>query len=241
MKQYLISAFLIFSLSSCANNPELLETAIKIAQQSGAGSSALSIGEISAGLKEALRVGADNVTSQLGVTDGFNADPQIRIPLPDSVKKIRNVAAKIGLQGSFDDLETRLNRAAETATPKAKKIFWDAIAKMTLQDAKGILNGPDDSATRYLQDKMTAPLAKEMLPIVNQAMSQVGVVQTYNNALAQLGPLAPALPDYKTELTNHVIQLGMDGIFHYIAQEEAAIRQDPAKRVSAILRRVFGS
>lgn len=241
LKNTLTSLFLLLSLSSCANNPELLETAIKIAQQSGAGSSPLSIGEISSGLKEALRVGSSNVVSQLGVNDGFNADPLIHIPLPDSVKKIRNIAAKVGLQSSFDDLETKLNRAAETATPKAKKLLWNAIAQMTLQDAKGILSGPDDSATRYFQSKMSAPLSRAMEPIVTQAMSQVGVVQAYDQAVGRLGPFATALPDYKTELTNHVIRLGMEGIFTYIAKEEAAIRHNPAKRVTAILRRVFGS
>lgn len=241
IKNLLISTLLLLSLSSCANNPELLETAVKIAQQSGISSNPLSVGEISAGLKEALRVGSGNVVSQLGVNNGFNADPLIHIPLPDSVKKIRDLAAKIGLQGSFDDLELKLNRAAETATPKAKKLLWDAIAQMTLQDAKGILSGPDDSATRYFQSKMSVALSGEMQPIVTQAMAQVGVVQAYDNAVGRLGPFATALPDYKTELTNHVIRLGMDGIFTYIAKEEAAIRNDPAKRITAILRRVFGT
>jgi len=32
----------------------------------------------------------------------------------------------------------------------------------------------------------------------------------------------------------------MDGIFHYIAIEEAAIRQNPAKRTTDLLKSVFG-
>ena len=242
LKLFLISSLLLLTVS-CANNQDLLEAAVKVAQQTSGYSSTgtLGIGEISAGLKEALRVGSANVVSKLGVTNGFNADPAIHIPLPNSLEKVRKIAARVGLQSSFDDLETKLNRAAEAATPKAKALFWNAISQMSLDDARGILKGPDDSATRYFQRKMSAPLASEMRPIVDQAMSQVGAVQAYDNALSRLGPLAPALPDYKTELTNHVIKLGMDGIFHYIAQEEAAIRHDPAKRVTDLLRRVFGS
>jgi len=34
----------------------------------------LTIGEIGAGLKDALRIGTENVVSQLGQFDGFNAD-----------------------------------------------------------------------------------------------------------------------------------------------------------------------
>jgi len=33
----------------------------------------------------------------------------------------------------------------------------------------------------------------------------------------------------------------MDGIFYYMAKEEAAIRTDPAKRTTDLLKRVFGA
>jgi hypothetical protein len=227
-------------LASCASNPELMEKATKIAQQvGGTSNSPLSVAEISAGLKEALRVGSENVVQQVGVADGYNNDPKIHIPLPASITKVRNMAAKVGLQGGFDDLETRLNRAAETAAPKAKKLFLSAITEMSVDDAKGILSGSDDSATQYFRSKMTTPLSAEMRPVVDQAMSQAGVIQAYDGAMGKLGRLAPALPDYKSQLTNHVVKLGMDGIFHYLSEEEAAIRNNPAKRVSDILQRVF--
>jgi hypothetical protein len=42
-------------------------------------------------------------------------------------------------------------------------------------------------------------------------------------------------------LTNYVTEGGMNGIFHYLAREEAAIRQNPAKRTTDLLKRVFGA
>jgi len=33
----------------------------------------------------------------------------------------------------------------------------------------------------------------------------------------------------------------IDGVFYYVAQEEAAIRANPAKRTTDILKTVFGS
>ena len=57
-----------------------------VTQGSGASSTsvmALSNEDIIAGLKEALRVGAETVTGQLGTADGFNSDPSVHIPLPD--------------------------------------------------------------------------------------------------------------------------------------------------------------
>ena len=51
----------------------------------------------------------------------------------------------------------------------------------------------------------------------------------------------PFVPDAKADLTTYVVEKGMDGIFHYIALEEAAIRQNPAKRTTELLQRVFGA
>ena len=50
----------------------------------------------------------------------------------------------------------------------------------------------------------------------------------------------PFMPDVKEDLTAHVLTLGLKGIFHYIAKEEAAIRNEPMKRTTYLLRRVFG-
>lgn len=234
----------VVGLSSCANSPELMETATRVAQQvasQGGGGAALTQSEIVAGLKEALTIGSNNVVSKLGTTDGFNADPKIHIPLPNQLQKAKDIAGKFGLGSGFDSLETKLNRAAEAATPKARALFVDAISQMTLDDARGILNGPDDAATRYFQSKMSAPLAAEMKPIVSNAMSQVGAVQTYDQLISSLGPIKSMLPDVQADLTGYVVGKAMDGVFVYLAQEEAAIRKDPVKRTTELLRKVFQS
>jgi hypothetical protein len=51
----------------------------------------------------------------------------------------------------------------------------------------------------------------------------------------------PFVSNVKTDMNNYVTGKAVDGIFHYIAQEEAAIRQNPAKRTTEILRTVFGA
>jgi len=238
-----VPALLIITtlLSGCASEDiASVMNEMTRASQSGAGSS-LTQTEIISGLKEALRVGSDTVVRQLGTTDGFNTDPLIHIPLPKSLHKARNLAEKIGMGGHFQTLELKLNRAAEAATPKAKALFFDAIKQMTLTDAKNILRGSDDAATRFFQQKMSPALSRQMRPIVTNTLSDVGALKAYEKATNSLGPFSQALPDYKSELTSHVVKLGMDGIFSYLAKEEAAIRNNPVKRTSEILRRVFGS
>lgn len=200
--------------------------------------SELTTDEIGKGLKEALRVGSETVVNQLGAADGFNKDDQIRIPLPSSLNKARSVLAKVGKSGLLDDLELRLNRAAEAATPKARQLFLDAISGMTLEDVKQIYDGPDDAATQYFKEKMSPQLAVEMKPVVDNTLSQVGVIRSYDTMIQEYKKI-PFVPDIKADLSNHVITKGMDGIFYYLAKEEAAIRQNPVKRTTELLQKVF--
>ena len=196
--------------------------------------------DLSSGLKDALRVGTETVVGQLGRLDGFNSDPAIHIPLPESLRQVKSALAAVGMSALLDDLELKLNRAAEEATPAAKQLFFNAIESMTLEDVKGIYNGPQDSATRYFQGKMSAPLAAQMQPIVARTLDQVGAVQAYDAAMGQYATL-PFVPDVKADLNRYVVDRGMAGIFHYLAIEEAAIRENPAKRTTEILQKVFGA
>lgn len=195
--------------------------------------------DAAAGLKEALRVGTERVVGQLGRADGFNTDSKIHIPLPDSLHKAQSALKLIGASGLADDLELRLNRAAEAATPKAKAIFWDALSNLTLRDAQGILNGPQDAATQYFRTNMSGPLANAMRPVVDGSLAEVGALQSYD-AMAGKAKAAGLAPDAKGELSSYVLKRALDGIFLYLAQEEADIRNNPAKRSTDLLRKVFG-
>ena len=150
----------------------------------------------------------------------------------------------LGMNSLTSDLETRLNRAAEAATPLAKKYFISAIQNMTINDAQAILNGPQDAATQYLRRTMGVDLSRDIQPIITQTLSEAGAIQAYDavaNRYAQI-PLVTALAsDGKAQLNNYVTEKALDGIFYYVAQEEAAIRQNPAKRTTELLRKVFGN
>jgi hypothetical protein len=201
--------------------------------------SGLTLEEIGAGLKDALRVGSEDVVARLGRLDGFNTDSAVHIPLPKQLDTVKSVLNKVGMSGLLQDLELKLNRAAEAATPKAKNIFFQAIDEMTFDDVKKIYEGPEDAATQYFKRKMTPSLAKEMQPVVDKSLAEVGAVQAYDNVMKEYKSF-PFSPDVKADLTDYVVDKGMDGIFYYMAKEEAAIRQNPAKRTTELLQRVFG-
>jgi len=204
------------------------------------GQSGLTVEEIGSGLKDALRVGSETVVAQLGRVDGFNTDSAVHIPLPKQLDTVRSVLDKVDMSGMLKDLELKLNRAAEAATPKAKKLFSQAITEMSFEDVKKIYEGPKDAATQYFRSKMSPFLAKEMEPVVNSSLSEVGAIQAYDNVMKAYRSV-PFVPDVKADLTDHVVEKGMDGIFYYMAKEEAAIRTDPAKRTTDLLKRVFGA
>ena len=75
------------------------------------------------------------------------------------------------------------------------------------------------------------------------ALERAGAIRTFDQVVASMNnvPFAPQLgADAKNQLIDHGVGKGLDGLFYYIGQEEAAIRRDPLKRTSEILRRVFG-
>jgi hypothetical protein len=146
---------------------------------------ALSNDEIGKGIKEALRVGTERLVGQLGTANGLSGDPQVCIPLPPTLKSVQSALSRVGMSGMADDLELRLNRAAEAATPKAKKLFGDAITAMTLEDVQKILNGSSNSATQFFQGKMTSPLKAEFKPIVNASLADVGAINSYDKMMGQ--------------------------------------------------------
>jgi len=212
------------------------EKAIKAVTSSDV--SEISNDEISNAFKEALQIGSETVVQQLGTAGGFNNDATIHIPLPNNLIKVKKLLTKVGMSGMVDDLELKLNMAAEAATPKAKELFISAISDMSFDDIQKIYNGPKDSATQYFKSKMSASLSTEMRPIVDESLNDVGAIQSFDNVMGKYKSL-PYVPDVKSDLAEHVINKAMDGIFHYVAKEEAAIREDPLKQTTDLLKKVF--
>jgi hypothetical protein len=208
----------------------------------GATGASLSQSQIGAGLKQALQVAAQKVTAQLGQTNGYNGDPAIRIPLPDPLQKIEGPLKDVGASGMLDDLQTKMNRAAEQAAPKALNIFTTAASNMSITDAKSILTGPQDAATQYFKKTTSASLTTSFRPVVNSALSSVGAVQALSSVQGKAAslPFGAGKEASGFNLTDFTVGKALDGLFHYMAVEEAAIRTNPAARTTALLKQVFG-
>ncbi|NPA72447.1 MAG: DUF4197 domain-containing protein [Gammaproteobacteria bacterium] len=199
----------------------------------------LSTEEIQKAFKEALTKGSETVVNKLSLKDGFNKDANIHIPLPKSLKTVQDTLNQFGMGDLMNDVELKINRAAEAATPEAKALFLKSIQEMSFEDVQKIYQGPEDSATQYLKSKTAASLKTKMSPLIEQSLNEVGAITAYDKAISQYKNL-PFVPDVKADLLDHVVTEGMNGMFYYIAQEEAAIRKDPIKQSTSLLKKVFG-
>ena len=132
------------------------------------------------GLKEAIVRSSQTAVARLGVENGFFGNDRVKIPLPPSLRRLEAVIRSIGMSPHADELVLRMNRAAETAVPEAKTLLVDAVKKMSVQDAKGILTGGEDAATQYFKRTTSEVLAKRFQPIVKKAMQKVKLAEKYD-------------------------------------------------------------
>ena len=200
----------------------------------------LSLAEIDAGLRQALEIGTERVASQIGVVDGYWKNPQIQIPLPGRLGQVQGELSKVGLSGPLDDLQLRMNRAAEDAVPAGKRIVIDAVQSITIEDALGILQGGDTAATDFLRGRTEVSLRQTFTPFVEDALESSGAYRALDSVTSSQSILAVAATDYKSDLTTYAVQFGLDGMFDYLALEEKKIRENPVARTTELLRRVFG-
>ncbi|WP_439887810.1 DUF4197 domain-containing protein [Pseudomonas sp. MBLB4123] len=196
--------------------------------------------DASGGLKDALIQGAQVAVKQLGAPGGFSDDPAVRIELPGNLGKAAKTMKLMGMGSQVEALELSMNRAAEAAVPEAQALLVDAVKKMTVEDAKGILGGPQDSATQYLDRSSREQIRARFLPIVKQATDRVGLAQQYNAFAGQAANFG-MLDAKNASIEGYVAEQALDGLFAMIAQQEARIRQNPAGAATSLAKKVFGA
>ncbi len=206
---------------------------------------ALSLADISrrdanGGLKEALTQGAAKAVDVLGRQDGFLGNPKVRIPLPESVQKVEGLMRGLGMGKQADELLTAMNRAAEAAVPQAKVLLVNSIKQMSVEDAKSILSGGEDSATQYFRRTTSGPLAEKFKPVVQKAIARVKLAEKYDQLAGKAAKFG-LVREQDAHLENYVTQKALDGLYLMIAEEEKAIRKNPAEAVGKLAKKVFGA
>ena len=208
--------------------------------------------DIAAGLKEALAKGTTNAINNLGRDGGFWNNAKVRIPLPGKLEQAGRLARQMGQGAKVDAFQQSMNRAAEKAVPQVAQIFGDAIRKMTLDDARGILTGGDHAATDFFRRVAGDALTARIHPIVAHATASVGVTQKYKSFTSggtggELGGVLGSFGGGKSkkggnalDLDDYVTTKTLDGLFTTIGEQEQSIRHNPGARTTDLLKKVFG-
>ena len=227
-----LSVFII--LSGCAEIDALL-------QDLPTGSDApLDEGTIVAGLKEALEIGTKNAADSLSAEGAFLMSEVFRIPLPEELDDVGKRLRQLGLGSQVDDFIESMNHAAEKAAGEAVDVFVGAIREMTFADARGILQGPDNAATMYFEEKTRPVLYGRFYPVADSAMDSVGVTKLYGTIMDTYSKI-PLVKKKTFDLNEYITDRALDALFIRVAEEEKEIRTDPVARVTETLKRVFGN
>jgi len=200
----------------------------------------LSNADAAGGLKEALSQGAGRAVEVLGRDGGFLKNPKVKIPLPGVLEQAEPLLRMAGRGKDLDQLVTTMNRAAEAAVPEAKTLLMAAVKDMSVQDAKNILTGGDDSVTQYFRSKTQSQLTKRFLPVVKQQTDRLAVSTQYNS-LASKAAGVGLVKGEDAQIEGYVTRKALDGLYLMIAEEEKAIRRNPMEAAGSLAKKVFGA
>jgi hypothetical protein len=232
MKNKTLLLLIIFQFLACG---ELQQVVNQLPQ----GSTGISNAEIANGLREALEMGISKQVKKLTQPDGFYKNELVKILLPEELQKVDKTLRDVGLGNLADEGLKVLNRAAEDAVGEATPIFVNAVKGIDFDDAKKILMGGDDAATRYLNRNTESALYQKFNPIIKQSFQKVGADQIWKGLIDRYNNL-PLTNKVNPDLTDYVTQEALKGVYTMIAVEEKEIRTKVSARSTALLQKVFG-
>ena len=227
----LVLLFFVFSTLSCGE----LQQVVNNLPGNVPG---LSTAEMANGLRQALDFGIDKQVSKLTAKDGFYRNELVKILLPEELQKVDQALRDIGLSSLADEGIKALNRAAEDAVKEATPIFVDAVRGITFNDAKNILLGADNAATRYLEGRTSSSLYNKFNPVIQNSFGRVGADQIWENIINKYNTI-PFVNKVNPDLTDYVTTEALKGVYTMIAVEEKQIRTKVSSRTTDLLRRVF--
>jgi hypothetical protein len=154
--------------------------------------------------------------------------------------KLEATLRRVNQAGAFDGFKASLNQAAATVAPQTTAVLKSAIGPLTLSDARSLVGGPPDAATKLLRKSADSALRAKIMPLVAKAIADNGTAAKAKDLLAKAGPMAammgvPSAADLETHLYNQVLDVS----FGYLGKQEAAFRANPAQFKNALAAKAF--
>ncbi len=196
--------------------------------------------EIDDGLREALVVSASVAGERLSRRDSYVNGSRLLIPLPHEWRKARAVAQRIGYSGDFNVLHKQLNEAAVAAIPALTQLIDAEVDALSFSNPAELLHSSKKTAaSEYLRSSSDSSLRTTLHPIVRQALVNSGATATGLKIATRVGSL-PMVRNLPLDMTDHVVDLSIENFFRQLGLQESAIRSNPQRRTSGLLKKVFG-
>lgn len=231
MPKKILVCIIAFQLFACG---ELQQVVNQLPQ----GSTGISNDMIAQGLRQALDKGIEQQVSKLEKENGFFTNQLVKILLPEELQKVDKTLRDIGLGSLADEGLKVLNRAAEDAVGEATPIFVNAVKGITFTDAKNILLGSDNAATKYLTTATQKELYAKFNPVIKNSFARVGADRIWTNLINKYNSI-PLTQNVNPDLTDYVTQEALKGVYTMIAVEEKEIRTKVSARTTDLLQKVF--
>ena len=231
MPKKILVCIIAFQLFACG---ELQQVVNQLPQ----GSTGISNDMIAQGLRQALDKGIEQQVSKLEKENGFFTNQLVKILLPEELQKVDKTLRDIGLGSLADEGLKVLNRAAEDAVGEATPIFVNAVKGITFTDAKNILLGSDNAATKYLTTATQTELYAKFNPVIKNSFARVGADRIWTNLINKYNSI-PLTQNVNPDLTDYVTQEALKGVYTMIAVEEKEIRTKVSARTTDLLQKVF--
>ncbi len=186
------------------------------------------------------QIGAALTTAFGGFLDQATAADAAAFSLPDTLAKIQAAAKVAGQSALADQLSAKLNTASASSFSEAAALVKNALSDVPWSEAKTLIGGSPDGATKFLKKSSAKKLRAQLLPLVQKSVANAGVPDQYKQVLAAAGPAAtlfgkPGVADLESYVTDKTL----DSVFAYLGKQEAALRANPKLASDAAVQKAF--
>ncbi|MES2004939.1 MAG: DUF4197 domain-containing protein [Bacteroidota bacterium] len=191
-------------------------------------------------IREALIIGSNMGSDNLGQKGSFGKDVLLAAILPEGAQKVVQTLEKLGLATELNRFTNTVDNAAIDAARKSGPIFVDGIKRMSIRDAIGIVKNGGTSATDYLRRTVGDSLRTAISPVMRTALNEYNVAQEWDKLVAPAKLIVGNKLGLNLNIENILAGILTNQMFKKIEEQEIAIRTNAQARTSSTLQRVFG-